>query len=787
MSDRLGTALADRYRIDRELGAGGMATVYLAEDIKHHRKVAVKVLHPELAAALGSERFLREIETTAGLRHPHILPLYDSGEADGFLYYVMPFVEGESLRDRLLREKQLPIDDALQIAREVSDALSYAHSRGVIHRDIKPENILLEAGHAMVADFGIARAVSAAGTDSITQTGTAVGTPAYMSPEQASGSQDLDGRSDLYSLGCVVYEMLAGQAPFTGPTVESVVHQHLIAEPRPITQIRPAVPPTIAGVLQRALAKNPADRFSPVAQFADALRTGVAAAAPVASRRPLGRVWVTVAAASVAVIAIALFMRRDGGASATSATPSVAVLPFADLSGGANEYLADGMAETLINALSAVPGLSVAARTSTFSFKGKNQDVRTIGEALGVRAVLEGSVQRAGDKLRITAQLINVKDGFHMWSQNFDRNVADVFAVQDEVARAVVSALQVKLVGDTSTPVVQHGTKSLAAYNAYLQGLFFWNKRTAADLQRAAAFFQQAIAADSTFAKAWAGLAATYVLYTPSEYNTAGFSPVEVLTRAEAAARRALSLREPNAEAYAALGNALDQRGRVDEADAAFQRAIAIDPRYPTAHQWYATTLVKTKRTAEALEHMLTARSLDPLSLVIGAEAAEHLDAVGRRDEARVQYEQLLERYPNTYVLNLFAGLHFLIDKDFDRAAVLVGRLAIDLGADSTVGQRIEAGIRDASTRAATLRAIVDKTFPGAAALVAIPEVLISAHRALGDDAGAITALERSVADPSYERMYINHVMAVLGPELSSRPRSQVATQRLVERLRARG
>src|SRR5580765_8396597 len=278
---RLTAALADRYRIERELGAGGMATVYLAQDLKHHRPVAIKVLHPELAAALGPERFLREIEISARLRHPHIVPLYDSGEAGGFLYYVMPQVEGESLRDRLRREKQLPLDDALQIAREVADALSYAHSRGVIHRDIKPENILLESGHAVVADFGIARAVSAAGHDRLTATGMSIGTPMYMSPEQAAGETDLDGRSDLYSLACVLYEMLSGQPPFVGPTAANVVHQHLTVEARPISQLRPAVPPAIADVLARALAKNPADRFSPAAHFATALSASAPhAAAP---------------------------------------------------------------------------------------------------------------------------------------------------------------------------------------------------------------------------------------------------------------------------------------------------------------------------------------------------------------------------------------------------------------------------------------------------------------------------------------------------------------------------
>src|SRR5688500_10829100 len=627
-----------------------MATVYLAEDLKHRRKVALKVLRPELAHALGPERFLREIETTAGLHHPHILPLYDSGtvpaghpersEGLSFLYYAMPYIEGESLRDRLTREKQLPIDDALQIARELSDALSYAHQRGVIHRDIKPENIMLEGGHAMVADFGIARAVRAAGSESLTQTGTAIGTPAYMSPEQATGTQDLDGRSDLYSLGCVVYEMLAGQAPFTGPTVESVVHQHLMAEPRPMTQRGPAVPPSIAAALQRALAKNPADRFSPVAQFADALRAGGTTRVVTATdARPsrLRRRWPAIAGAALVVAAVAasaaMCANRERTPAAAGA-PSIAVLPFADLSGGANEYLADGIAETLINALSAVPGLSVTARTSAFSFKGRNEDVRTIGEALGVATVLEGSVQRAGDRLRITAQLINAKDGFHIWSQSFDRGVADVFAVQDEVARAVVSALRVKLAGGENARVVDEGTEDVAAYNAYLQGLFFWNKRTAADLVRSAEFFQQAIAADSGFATAWAGLAATYVLFTPSQYDVPGILVAEALDRAERAARKALSLNERSAAAYAALANALDQRGRLPEATEAFERAIAIDPRYPTAHQWYATTLVKAGRVSDALESMQTAQRLDPLSLIIGAELGEHLAVVGRRAEA---------------------------------------------------------------------------------------------------------------------------------------------------------
>ncbi len=301
----LETALADRYRVQRVLGVGGMATVYLAEDLKHHRRVAVKVLRSDVSMALGAERFLREIETTANLRHPHILPLYDSGEAAGALFYVMPFVEGESLRDRLDRDKQLPIDDALQITREIADALQYAHGRGIIHRDIKPENVLLEGGHAVVADFGIAKAIQTGAGPALTDTGLAIGTVRYMSPEQASAESDLDGRSDQYALGCLLHEMLSGQPPFTGPTAESVVHQHLVATPPPLTQFRPSVPAEIVTAVQRALAKTPADRFSGVQQFSDALRpvTGPTPAATITRSR---RMRAAVAGVVVVVVVVAV-------------------------------------------------------------------------------------------------------------------------------------------------------------------------------------------------------------------------------------------------------------------------------------------------------------------------------------------------------------------------------------------------------------------------------------------------------------------------------------------------
>jgi serine/threonine-protein kinase len=786
MSDsipRLIAALADRYRIERELGQGGMATVYLAQDLRHHRQVAVKVLRPELSSALGPERFLREIETTANLRHPHILPLYDSGRTDDLLYYVMPFVEGESLRDRLSREKQLPVDDALRITREVADALSYAHSKGVIHRDIKPENILLESGHAVVADFGIAKAISAAGGQTLTRTGISIGTPQYMSPEQAAGEGDLDGRSDLYSLACVLYEMLAGQPPFSGATAESLVHQHLVVDARPITQLRPAVPARVADTLQRALSKTPADRFAEVGKFAEALGAVPATSGATPVLRGSGRRRPLLIAAALLIVAIGAVGARRlglwGGRSATATARSVAVLPFVDLSGGANEYLGDGMAETLISALSRVEGLQVTARTSAFSFKGRNQDVRAIGAALGVGAVLEGSVQRSGDQLRITAHLVKTADGFDLWSDRFDRNVADVFAVQDEVARAVVTALQVRLIGDGSGLVVQEGTKSIEAYQAYLQGLFFWNKRTTADIDRSATWFLKAIAADSGFGRAWAALANAYVLFLPMDYDVQRLPPREVIARADSAARRALALDDRLASAHAGLAAIFMRTGRMAAAEVSFRNAIAADPQYPTGHQWYAAFLVGQGRTAEALEHSKEAARLDPLSLVLLLDLGLVLQADGQMEASTAAYQRLIERYPDAILTHFFAGLHLLLVGDYTRAGDLLGRFAAEDGgagaASEAVAQRVREGIQDPARRVATLTGL---------AATGRPEWSVALHRMQGDDAAAVAVLESVVDGPNFLKLDVLHVTALLGPRLSTSPRVRQVIARWEARLR---
>jgi eukaryotic-like serine/threonine-protein kinase len=417
---RLSAALVGRYRVERRIGAGGMATVYLARDLRHDRDVAIKVLRADLAQALGRERFVREIRLAARLNHPHILPLHDSGEADGFLYFVMPVMRGRTLRDRLREERTLPVDDAVRIASDVADALDYAHRQDVVHRDIKPENILLHEGHAMIADFGIGRAIAAAAetTGAVTQVGVTLGTPAYMSPEQASGDA-VDGRSDLFALGCVLYEMLTGEVAFDGPSVPATIAKRFVWSPPPVNATRGDVPPELAGTVTRLLAVDVDDRHQTGAQVVAALRTAPSPSAglPAAS--------------------------RDAGAGDAK---SIAVLPFANVSADPdNEFFSDGLTDEIITDLAGVRALRVVSRNSSMQRKGSTKPLRDIGRELGVRYLLTGTVRRAGTALRITAQLVDAERDAPLWADKYSGTMDDVFDVQERVSRAIVGALQVRL------------------------------------------------------------------------------------------------------------------------------------------------------------------------------------------------------------------------------------------------------------------------------------------------------------------------------------------------------
>ncbi len=521
--DSLKTALADRYAIQEELGAGGMATVYLAEDLKHHRKVAVKVLRPELAAVLGAERFLKEIEVTANLRHPHILPLFDSGEADGFLYYVMPLVEGESLRDRLNREKQLPVEDSLKIASEVADALGSAHRHNVIHRDIKPENILLEEGHAVVADFGVARAITAAGETRLTETGIAIGTPAYLSPEQATGERELDGRSDVYALGCVLYEMLAGQPPFTGPTVESIAHQHLTAEPPSVTVIRPAVPDDVVNTLEKALAKAPADRYQTAEELATALsaeQVSLAALPALTKRRVSRRVVAAIAAVTViAVGALAVWQYGRAMADPGPPPPDRPYTVLATVEGSADSAMRETVEFLLRSGLDqahvvqTVPNTEVQ-RLLTLMERPATAPLdptmaRELAERYGVSTVVLPRLDAVGNGFVVAVRVEDVAGGqFRAEATrravNEDALVETVDAVPRQLRRDLGES-RAALVNTDPLPEVM--TPSIEALRKYREG----SSNHARGAYRLAVMdLREALTMDTAFAHAWARLHFAY-------------------------------------------------------------------------------------------------------------------------------------------------------------------------------------------------------------------------------------------------------------------------------------
>jgi TolB-like protein/Tfp pilus assembly protein PilF len=735
----LAAALADRYRLEDPLGRGGMATVYRAWDKRHDRAVALKVLHPEIANLIGSDRFLREIHLSARLQHPHILSVLDSGESAGRFWFTMPLVEGESLRDRLARERQLPLDDALRIAREVADALEYAHQHGVIHRDIKPDNIMLSGQHALVADFGIAVAADDPGPGGrLTETGLTLGTPHYMSPEQAAGERHLDARSDIYSLGCVLYEMLAGEPPFSGPNARSILAKRLNT-PVPKLGLVRDIPAGVELAVTRSLGREPADRFPSAAAFAEAL--SIPAAVPPTSAKAGRRAAWALLALLVAGGGYLLARRAGAGAGAPVAA-SAAVLPFSDLSGGKDqEYFSDGLTEELITALNQVPNLRVAARTSSFQFKGKQADVRDVGRQLGVATVVEGTVRRQGDKLRVTAQLVSTRDGFNLWSSSYDRDMKDVFAVQEEIARAIAQALRVRLSGRADTALGQRPTTDLAAHDLYLKGLFALNQRTGASLVEAASYFGQAVARDSSFARAWAALASADLLLP----LYAGVPPDSAWPRSRAAARRALGLDSTLAEAHTALAYGMTlYEWDWAAAEAEFRRAIAADPNYPTAHHWYGDFLAGRGRLEEALAELRRAQQLDPLSRIISVEVSWAYYMLHRYDEADSNLKRTLQLDPGYSHAFYLTGVVRMEQQRFPEAIAalkrereLGGFYAYATGALASA--YAQAGHRDSAL------AVLDSMRARSKREYVPPFALVLGYTGLGDTAAALTWLEKAM------------------------------------------
>jgi len=809
LREQLQATLGSAYEVERELGGGGMSRVFVAAETALGRTVVIKVLPPEMSSAVSAERFRREIQLAARLQHPHIVPVLTAGEASGLLFYTMPFVEGESLRAQLTRGGELPVANVIRVMRDVAKALAYAHRHGVVHRDVKPENILLSDGDALVADFGVAKALAAAGSESgaVTSAGIALGTPAYMAPEQVAADPNVDHRADLYSLGVVGYEMLSGQPPFSGRPVHAVLAAHATEAAEPIAKRRSQVPLALAALVMRCLEKQAADRPQTADEVLEALdsqsttqRDTTSDTSTLGDHRLIttapGRQWTARRAVLMTVVAVALgalaygglSLSRSRGAPVRSNTPttgssaidsvppttSIAVLPFVNMSREPeNEYFSDGMTEELIGALSKVPGLRVAARTSAFAFKGKNVPIQRIADELGVRSIVEGSVRREGTRLRVTAQLVDAADGFDRWSERYDRDVSDVFAVQDEIARAITNALRVTLVGARESALVQRPTADLAAYALYLKGRQALNQRTLSQLLRGSELFGEAIRRDSSFARAYAGLADAYVLM-PLYGN---LSPAQAWPKARAAARAALALDSSLAEAHTALAyGTMLHEWDWSSAERGFRRAIALDPNYATAYQRYSDYLLGRGRLQESLDMMQRAHQLDPLSPIISAELGRGLFYVDRREEAVAQLRETLQLDPS------FAGAHrwlgsIYLESGRVTEALTELRKAVDLSERRTTNVAPLAAAHVAAGNRDSAQALLTELTDRSRREYVSPFAFVHPYLRLGDTTLALDWLERA-ADAHDGNLAENPFDPYLKP-LRSNPRFLRVMKRL--------
>ena len=636
MHKGLEDALATSYRLDRELGRGGMATVYLAHDVRHNRRVALKVLHPDISGSIGPDRFLREIQLAAQLNHPHIVPLFDSGGAGGFLYYVMPVVEGETLRDRLLRDGQIPLEESLNLIRGIASALDYAHRQNIVHRDIKPENVMLQDGEAVVMDFGIGKAVSMASGDTLTQTGMVVGTPAYVSPEQAAGETKIDGRSDQYSLACVLFEMLSGKKPFSGPTAQAIMAKRF-SEPVPsLRNVFNGAPEEVENALLRALARDATDRFATTVEFARAL---VATNMSTPDGSPLG---------------------QSGG------TKSIAVLPFTNMSADPEgDFFADGIADEIITALSKVKALRVVSRTSSFTFKGKNDDIREIGRKLQVSTILEGSIRKAGKRLRLNAQLVSTSDSSQLWAERYDRELEDVFAIQDEIASSIVAALRVVLTEDEKKAIEQVPTTNIDAYEYYLRGRQFFHQHRRRSHEFARQLFERAIELDPGYALAHAGVADCcsflYQYFDASEAN---------LNKAISASKRALDLAPQLAEPHASAGLAISLTGKFDEAQKEFEEAMRLNPKSFEAAYFYARACMAVGNNAEAVQWYERAVAVRPDDFAAMMLLGNSYSSIGRIEDSTKAMRRAYDA----------ARKHLELNPDNPRALYMGAACLIELG-----------------------------------------------------------------------------------------------------------
>jgi eukaryotic-like serine/threonine-protein kinase len=657
-----GTTFARRYDIIEELGKGGMGKVYRVFDKKIDEEVALKLIKPEIAADKETiKRFSNELRLARKIAHRNVCKMYELLEDEGAHYITMEYVAGEDLKSFIRRSGKLDIPKAVFLAAQVCEGLAEAHRLGVVHRDLKPSNIMIDKeGNARIMDFGIARSLKGKG---ITGAGVMIGTPEYMSPEQVEG-READQRSDIYSLGAILYEMVTGRVPFEGDTPLAIAVKHKTEVPRDPKLVNPQIPDDLSRVVLKCLEKDKEKRYQSADELGADLEK-IENSIPTAERAMIGRkpftskeitvkfslkkLLIPGLVIAVLIIGAALIIWRvipqKAATPAKQAKPSIAVLPFEDLSPTKDhEYLCDGIAETLINSLSNIKGLWVPARASSFSFKGKSLGISEIGRRLGVENLLEASVQVIGNRLRITPKIINVSDGSQVWSSQYDRQMEDVFAIQDEISREIVKALKITLLGEKEVPIIRSYTANPEAYQAYLKGRFYWNKRTAEGMTKSIEYFEQAIEKDPSYALAYVGLADSYI--TLGEWQH--LSIKEALPKAKEAALKALEIDDSLGEAHCSLAAIKENfEWAWKEAEKEYQRAIELSPGHATAHQWYGEFLYHMGRFDEGLKELRLAQELDPLSLIINAVIAEFFYIARDFDKGIEQSKKTIDMDPN--------------------------------------------------------------------------------------------------------------------------------------------